>query len=204
MIEQARTVHAQVTSSPGVSVPGSKPISPRLLPLGSPGPITPFELEESSGYLIAGQIRSSGLTEGGLRENEAIGRMIRIEEERRRREGFSGEDKISFHHPGRLRNHRLTSISCIGSFYVFGKRIKTPRTNHAHSAAHFINPHLLHESSPQSITLHVSTHEIPFSSSAEMNHELFTANFPLSCQISPWSFDKIDYLRCSFFVFFLV
>ncbi|KAB8296058.1 hypothetical protein EYC80_008865 [Monilinia laxa] len=89
MIEQARTVHAQVTSLPGVSVPGSKPVSPRLLPLGSPGPITPFELEESSGYLIAGQIRTSGLTGGGLRENEAIGRMIGIEEERRRREGQS-------------------------------------------------------------------------------------------------------------------
>lgn len=90
MIEQARMIHASVTSSPAVSAPGSKPISPRLLPLGSPGPITPFELEESSGYLIAGSIRSAdGLAEGGLRENEAIGKMIRLEEERRRREGQS-------------------------------------------------------------------------------------------------------------------
>ncbi|KAM0155803.1 hypothetical protein ACHAQE_002288 [Botrytis cinerea] len=89
MIEQARMVHASVVSSPGESAPGSKPISPRLLPLGSPGPITPFELEESSGYLIAGQIRSGGLAEGGLMENEAVARMIRMEEERRRREGQS-------------------------------------------------------------------------------------------------------------------
>ncbi|KAI9649350.1 hypothetical protein NHQ30_001923 [Ciborinia camelliae] len=88
MIEQARMVHASVTSSPGASASGSKPISPRLHPLGSPGPITPFELEESSGYLIAGQIRSGGLVESGLRENEAIGRMIRVEE-RRRLEGQS-------------------------------------------------------------------------------------------------------------------
>ncbi|CAD6444058.1 0f8a16ac-842e-4d9a-9bd3-25512091f7a1 [Sclerotinia trifoliorum] len=90
MIEQARMVHASVTSSPGVPcAPGSKPVSPRLLPLGSPGPITPFELEESSGYLIAGQTRSGGLAEGRLRENEAVARMIRVEEERRRREGQS-------------------------------------------------------------------------------------------------------------------
>lgn len=89
MIEQARMVHASVVASPAASAPGSKPISPRLLPLGSPGPITPFELEESSGYLIAGQMRSNGLAEGGLREKEAIGRMIKMEEERRIREGQS-------------------------------------------------------------------------------------------------------------------
>ncbi|ESZ94577.1 hypothetical protein SBOR_5067 [Sclerotinia borealis F-4128] len=88
MIEQARIVHAAVTSSPSVSTSGAKPISPRLLPLGSPGPITPFELEETSGYLIAGQRRSGGLTGGGLRENEAIAKIIRVEE-RRRREGQS-------------------------------------------------------------------------------------------------------------------
>ncbi|KAF7899762.1 hypothetical protein EAF00_004098 [Botryotinia globosa] len=89
MIAQARMVHASVVSTPGESAPGSKPISPRLLPLGSPGPITPFELEESSGYLIAGQMSSGGLAEGGLIENEAVARMIRMEEERRRREGQS-------------------------------------------------------------------------------------------------------------------
>ncbi|KAF7909666.1 uncharacterized protein EAF01_003384 [Botrytis porri] len=89
MIEQARMVHASVVSTPGESASGSKPISPRLLPLGSPGPITPFELEESSGYLIAGQMRSGGLAQGELIENEAVARIIRMEEERRRREGQS-------------------------------------------------------------------------------------------------------------------
>lgn len=32
----------------------AKPSSPKLQPLGSPGPITPLELEESSGYMAAG------------------------------------------------------------------------------------------------------------------------------------------------------
>ncbi|KAH7310959.1 hypothetical protein BKA65DRAFT_413522, partial [Rhexocercosporidium sp. MPI-PUGE-AT-0058] len=31
-----------------------EPNSPRLQPLGSPGPITPFELEEADGYIVAG------------------------------------------------------------------------------------------------------------------------------------------------------
>jgi hypothetical protein len=63
---------------------GTKPISPRLLPLGSPGPVTPMELEESAGYLIAGA--GSQITE---QQSELVGRMIRAEEERRRREGQS-------------------------------------------------------------------------------------------------------------------
>ncbi|KAM3084610.1 hypothetical protein ACMFMG_001286 [Clarireedia jacksonii] len=89
MIEQARL--AAGSSSSGVpSISSTKPISPRLLPLGSPGPITPFELEESAGYLIAGQRGSrGGLLGDGTREQEAVERMIRAEEERRRREGQS-------------------------------------------------------------------------------------------------------------------
>jgi hypothetical protein len=31
-----------------------KPVSPRLMPLGSPGPVTPLELEQKEGYLLAG------------------------------------------------------------------------------------------------------------------------------------------------------
>jgi len=38
-------------SSPGQN---SRPISPRLAPIGSPGPVTPLELEEEGGYLVAG------------------------------------------------------------------------------------------------------------------------------------------------------
>jgi hypothetical protein len=72
-------------SGPG----GSKPISPRLLPLGSPGPITPFELEDSadSGYVVAGaRAATNGLIGRGLereRDRELVGRMIRAEEDRR-------------------------------------------------------------------------------------------------------------------------
>ncbi|KAK8173532.1 hypothetical protein IWX90DRAFT_144335 [Phyllosticta citrichinensis] len=36
-------------------LPGNRPMSPRLNPLGSPGPVTPLELEGSNGdYLLAG------------------------------------------------------------------------------------------------------------------------------------------------------
>ncbi|KZL68908.1 hypothetical protein CT0861_07630 [Colletotrichum tofieldiae] len=52
-----------------------KPISPRLLPLGSPGPVTPMDLEgEQGGYLDRGR-------------NDDIARMLRAEEQRIRREG---------------------------------------------------------------------------------------------------------------------
>ncbi|KAK2771306.1 hypothetical protein CKAH01_14366 [Colletotrichum kahawae] len=52
-----------------------KPISPRLLPLGSPGPVTPMNLEgEDVGYLDRGR-------------NDEIARVLRAEEERIRREG---------------------------------------------------------------------------------------------------------------------
>ena len=39
--------------------PGQKPESPRLDPLGSPGPVTPLELEEQQGgdYLAAGAVK---------------------------------------------------------------------------------------------------------------------------------------------------
>ncbi|KAI0021418.1 hypothetical protein F4780DRAFT_289333 [Xylariomycetidae sp. FL0641] len=54
-----------------------KPCKPRLAPLGSPGPVTPMELEGSEGgYLGA----------GGAAEAE-IARAIQAEEERKRREG---------------------------------------------------------------------------------------------------------------------
>ncbi|TDZ15420.1 hypothetical protein Cob_v011593 [Colletotrichum orbiculare MAFF 240422] len=57
--------------------PGShKPLSPRLLPLGSPGPVTPMNLEgeDVGGYLDSGR-------------NDEIARVLRAEEERIRREG---------------------------------------------------------------------------------------------------------------------
>jgi hypothetical protein len=77
MIAQARQA-----SSARTEPARPKPESPKLLPLGSPGPITPFELEESAGYIIAGARSGGG---GGVdqeRERELVARMIREEERR--------------------------------------------------------------------------------------------------------------------------
>ena len=63
---------------------GQKPISPRLLPLGSPGPVTPMDLEGSDSYLTLGRAVSGPDAE---REAEEIARAIRVEADRRRREG---------------------------------------------------------------------------------------------------------------------
>ncbi|KAI1246259.1 hypothetical protein MGN70_013157 [Eutypa lata] len=59
-----------------------KPDKPRLQPLGSPGPVTPMELEGADGYLDA-----RGSAEESQREE--IARAVRLDEERRRREGAS-------------------------------------------------------------------------------------------------------------------
>ncbi|KAI1392201.1 uncharacterized protein F4822DRAFT_119105 [Hypoxylon trugodes] len=65
----------------GFTSMSSKPSKPRLAPLGSPGPVTPMELEGSDegGYLGA-----RGPTDAQVEE---IARAIRAEEDRKRREG---------------------------------------------------------------------------------------------------------------------
>lgn len=81
--------NAQMLASAHGGSGGSKPISPRLAPLGSPGPITPFELEDSeqAGYVVAGAMGATETLIGrgleGGRDRELVGRMIRAEEERR-------------------------------------------------------------------------------------------------------------------------
>ncbi|KAK2591472.1 hypothetical protein QQS21_010848 [Conoideocrella luteorostrata] len=81
MIAQAAMVldSSSKTATPGMSLNGlpikdiwhsgsssQKPLSPRLHPLGSPGPVTPMELESSGcNYLDMG-IKSSSLSEHGL------------------------------------------------------------------------------------------------------------------------------------------
>jgi hypothetical protein len=79
MIAQARMASTAQGDLGNVKVMGiAKPVSPRLAPLGSPGPITPFELEESAaaGYLVAGARMAEGPGGG---EREMVGRMIREE-----------------------------------------------------------------------------------------------------------------------------
>lgn len=49
-----RDMVEQAAMAGRMQIPGMKPISPRLLPLNSPGPVTPIELEESGGYLAVG------------------------------------------------------------------------------------------------------------------------------------------------------
>ncbi|KAI1263373.1 hypothetical protein F5Y18DRAFT_429061 [Xylariaceae sp. FL1019] len=59
----------------------AKPSKPRLAPLGSPGPVTPMELEGSdTGYLGA---------HGAIDTQDEIARAIRAEEDRSRRENTS-------------------------------------------------------------------------------------------------------------------
>jgi hypothetical protein len=71
MIAQARMSAA---TSIGSRVAGEKrePISPRLLPAGSPGPITPLELEMDAeeGYIVAGSRARGGSLIGGGVERE--------------------------------------------------------------------------------------------------------------------------------------
>lgn len=43
-----------LAANAGFMAAREKPTSPRLVPLGSPGPVTPFELEGQDGYLLAG------------------------------------------------------------------------------------------------------------------------------------------------------
>ncbi|KAI9767802.1 MAG: hypothetical protein M1840_005483 [Geoglossum simile] len=56
----------------------ARPVSPRLLPLGSPGPVTPLVLEEEGGYLVAGASnQNSVLGESG--QKDLVERLIREE-----------------------------------------------------------------------------------------------------------------------------
>lgn len=72
-----REMVEQAAMAGNIQLAGGKPTSPRLLPLSSPGPVTPMELEEDAGYLGA---RSGG----GPNHQEMVAAMIRAEEERDR------------------------------------------------------------------------------------------------------------------------
>jgi hypothetical protein len=83
MLAQAR--YANPKDSVRNAVP--EPISARLLPIGSPGPInTPLELDESDGYLMAGtRTRGEGLTSQGFeRQQNVVDAMISMERSRMR------------------------------------------------------------------------------------------------------------------------
>ncbi|RMX71932.1 hypothetical protein D0869_15132 [Hortaea werneckii] len=65
---QREMVSAARAQSPGK---GEKPVSPRLAPLGSPGPVTPLELGDEDGYLAAGA-RNSGQQHGGTPDETLV------------------------------------------------------------------------------------------------------------------------------------
>jgi hypothetical protein len=106
----------QAASAGKLSVKHPEPQPPRLAPLGSPGPVTPWELEEEGGgYLVAGfkgmkpaanvksPLVSPGLgldVEGGKgrmsEAAEAVKKMIKLEEqkdEERGRQYSLGDDE---------------------------------------------------------------------------------------------------------------
>ncbi|RMX96235.1 hypothetical protein D0868_11294 [Hortaea werneckii] len=82
---QREMVSAARAQSPGK---GEKPVSPRLAPLGSPGPVTPLELGDEDGYLAAGA-RNSGQQHGGT-PDELVERLIREEARHRQASSISG------------------------------------------------------------------------------------------------------------------
>ncbi|TKA83354.1 hypothetical protein B0A55_01026 [Friedmanniomyces simplex] len=86
---QREVVSAARAASPGAE----RPKSPRLGPLGSPGPVTPLELEAHEGYLMAGA-RSAGRKDQS--EGQLVERLIREEAVRQRqRAGRSPADSGS-------------------------------------------------------------------------------------------------------------
>lgn len=75
---QRETLSARVTSPSQAG----KPVSPRLHPLGSPGPVTPLELEGKGGYLVGGARSSPNDTTS---PEELVEKLIRQETIRRHR-----------------------------------------------------------------------------------------------------------------------
>ena len=69
-----------------------KPISPRLLPLGSPGPVTPMDLENNNG--ADGYLAARSLGPDSDREADEVAKALRAEERRRRDGGGSPLNRV--------------------------------------------------------------------------------------------------------------
>ncbi|KAI9866080.1 MAG: hypothetical protein M1813_001641 [Trichoglossum hirsutum] len=73
-----RELIANATRGKTSSAGCARPVSPRLIPLGSPGPVTPLMLEEEGGYLAAGvSNQNSVLGEAG--QKDLVERLIQEE-----------------------------------------------------------------------------------------------------------------------------
>ncbi|KAL9596942.1 MAG: hypothetical protein Q9219_005453 [cf. Caloplaca sp. 3 TL-2023] len=87
VINATRSATRYTTRSPVV-----RPNSPRLDPLGSPGPVTPLTLEEQSDYFLAGPGTSPTMPLSKAERRSKAERLIAIE-----------RDRIA--HPGRVERH---------------------------------------------------------------------------------------------------
>lgn len=75
-----------------------KPVSPRLAPLGSPGPVTPLVLEQDGGYLMAGSQKGSTTS---APSDELVDRLIREEARQSRRSSEAGNREARSRSRGR-------------------------------------------------------------------------------------------------------
>lgn len=71
-------------ANPGLHL-GAKPDSPKLAPLGSPGPVTPLELEKEGGYLMSGVPTPPGQM-NDAKQREIVEKLI-AEEAKRQGDG---------------------------------------------------------------------------------------------------------------------
>lgn len=67
-----------IAANTGFVATREKPASPRLEPLGSPGPVTPLELEGPGGYLVAGAL-ASGQNNLADRHKDLVEKLIEQE-----------------------------------------------------------------------------------------------------------------------------
>lgn len=80
---QREMISAAVRSSTPVQL--DNPESPRLAPLGSPGPVTPLQLEaEDGGYLVAG---AQSATNEAVSTDELVAKLMKEETARQRTSG---------------------------------------------------------------------------------------------------------------------
>jgi hypothetical protein len=73
--QAAVTAAASAGSGRPPSLRFEKPLSPRLAPLGSPGPVTPLELEGQDGYLMAGAAHASSAATHAAAAQEAAAQL---------------------------------------------------------------------------------------------------------------------------------
>lgn len=87
--------HSQNLAAARAASPlGEKPLSPRLAPLGSPGPVTPFELEAEE-YLAVGAKRS---LQPGVSHQEVVDKLIREDIRRNSNKSITSSPRPSSRH----------------------------------------------------------------------------------------------------------